>query len=169
MRRPLGTLTAAVATCLAMSLTAGCGSSSSTATDPGNDPASDPAGVPSRTPGPLPGARVLPLISMTGAGGHAQGTATLLNTRADVQSFAHQFGMPAMWHRIQSAVAAVQDEPDQDVMGQIVMVGCDRPPGVVVNVNADGDVELIPKDVASPLPECLAAVTTVAIAVVPRS
>jgi hypothetical protein len=161
-------MTAAAVTCLAVCLTAGCGSSSSTATDPGKDPVSDPAGVPSRSPGPVAGAKVLPLISLTGAGGQVQTSATLLNTRADVKSFAHQFAMPAMWHRIQSEVADAQ-QPDQDVVGQIVMIGCDRPPGVDVTVNAEGDVTLVPHEVASPLEECLAAVTTVAIAVVPRS
>ena len=36
-------------------------------------------------------------------------------------------------------------------------------------VNKDGRVELVPHEVASPLPECLAAVTTVAIAVLPKT
>jgi hypothetical protein len=38
----------------------------------------------------------------------------------------------------------------------------------VVNVNKEGQVELVPGEVASPLEECLAPVTTVAIAVLPR-
>ncbi len=46
-------------------------------------------------------------------------------------------------------------------------VGCDRPPGADVMVNGDGDVVLVPHEVASPLEECLAAVTTVAVAVLP--
>ncbi len=167
MRRRLGTLTTTLVTCLLVALTAGCGSSSSTATDPGKAPASDPAGVPSRTPGPVPGAKVLPLISLTGAGGRVASTATLLNTPADVRAFGRQFGVPAMWRRIQSEVADVQSS-GHDVVGQIVMVGCDRPPGAVVSVDGSGDVVLTPKEVASPLEECLAAVTTVAIAVVPR-
>jgi hypothetical protein len=156
-------------TCLVVGLTAGCGSSSSTATDPGQGPRSDPAGVPSRTPGPVPDAKVLPVISMTGAGGRVGSTATLLNTRADVRAFGQQFGMPGMWHRIQHEVGGLQKSSDHDVVGQVVMVGCDIPPGVAVNVNDQGDVVLVPKEVASPLEECLAAVTTVAIAVLPRS
>jgi hypothetical protein len=168
MQRRLGTLTTAAMTCLVVGLTAGCGSSSSTATDPGKAPASDPAGVPSRTPGPVAGAKVLPLISLTGAGGRAEGSTSLLNTPADVRAFAHQFGVPAMWHRIQSEVRDVQS-PDHDVVGAVVMVGCDRPPGAGVSVNASGDLVLTAQEVPSPLEECLAAVTTVAIAVVPRS
>jgi len=170
MRRTLGNLTAAAVTCLAMSLTAGCGSSSSsTATDPGSGPASDPAGDPSHPPGPIEGARVLPLISMTGAGGQAQPTASPLNTREDVEAFARQFRVPAVSARIQRAVRDAQQVSDHDVVGQIVMVGCDRPPGVVVIVDKAGQVELVPEEVASPLQECLAPVTTVAIAVLPRS
>jgi hypothetical protein len=169
MRRRLGTLTTAAVACLVVGLTAGCGSSSSTATDPGKGPVSDPAGVPSRTPGPVSDARVLPLISMTGAGGRVESTATLLNTPADVRSFAQQFGQPAVWHRIQHEIGDLQKSSDHDVVGQVVMVGCDRPPGATVTVNTQGDVVLVPGEVASPLQECLAAVTTVAIAVLPRN
>jgi hypothetical protein len=167
MNRTLGKLTAAAAACVALCLAAGCGASSSTVTDPGGGPASDPAGNPSRTPGPIDGAKVLPLISMTGAGGTPQPTATVLNTREDVSSFARQFRVPEVSARIRKVVLAAQ-RPGHDVVGQIVMVGCDRPPGVVVNVNKEGQVELVPGEVASPLEECLAPVTTVAIAVLPR-
>ena len=58
--------------------------------------------------------------------------------------------------------------PGHDVVGQVVAVGCDRPPGVDVMADNDGDIRLVPHEVASPLEECLAAVTTVAVAVLPR-
>ena len=164
MRRTLGILVAA----LAVMVTTGCGDSSSTATDPGQGPASDPAGVPSRSPGLVEGAHVLPLISMTGAGGRAQPTATLLNSRPDIQSFAQQFRVPAMSRRLESALRGVEHGPNEDVVGQIVAVGCDRPPGVDVMADPAGDIRLVPHEVASPLEECLAAVTTVAVAVLPR-
>ena len=164
MRHTLGILVAA----LAVMVTTGCGDSSSTATDPGDGPASDPAGVPSRSPGLVEGAHVLPLISMTGAGGRAQPTATLLNSRPDIQSFAQQFRVPAMSRRLESALRGVEHGPNEDVVGQIVAVGCDRPPGVDVMADAAGDIRLVPHEVASPLEECLAAVTTVAVAVLPR-
>jgi hypothetical protein len=38
-----------------------------------------------------------------------------------------------------------------------------------VIANDEGQVELVPREVASPLEECLAAVTTVAIAVLPSN
>ena len=167
MRRTLGILFAA----LALAVTAGCGDSSSTATDPGagstSNPASDPAGAPSREPGTVEGAQVLPLISMSGAGGQVQRTASPLNSEADVRAFARSLRMPSMWARIDAALRAARVPRDRDVVGQIVAVGCDRPPGVDVAVNQDGDVVLVPGEVASPLQECLVAVTTVAIAVLP--
>ena len=166
MRRTLGNLTAAAATCVMLGVTAGCGSST-TATDPGQGPASDPAGLPSRSPGTVEGAKVLPLISMTGAGGQPQRTATELDSRADVKAFARQFRVPGMWHRIQAEAGDAIGDPERQVVGQIVMVGCDRPPGVDVVTNEEGDVVLTPQDVASPLEECLVAVTTVAVAELP--
>jgi hypothetical protein len=168
MRRTLGRLTATALACAALGLTAGCGSdSSSTANDPGQGPASDPAALPSRTPGTVDGAKVLPLISMTGAGGQPQPTAAQLNSRSDLRAFARQFRVPAMWHRIESVVGDRLGRSGQEIVGQIVMVGCDRPPGVDVTVDQEGDVVLVPREVASPLEECLAPVTTVAVAVLP--
>ena len=49
----------------------------------------------------------------------------------------------------------------------MVALGCDVPPGAVVALDANGDVQITAEEVASPLPECLAPVTTVAIATVP--
>jgi hypothetical protein len=153
MRRPLGTLTAAVVTCVTLVVTAGCGSSSSTATDPGGDPASGPASdtgpLPSRSPGVIDGAEVLPLLSMTGVGGgQVQGTAAPLDTRADITAFARQFRMPGVRERIHAAVDDERAVPGHHVVGQIVAVGCDVPPGAEVTVNQDGDVQLVPHEVA---------------------
>ena len=167
MRRTLGTLVALVT----LVITAACGStsSSSVATDPSRGPASDPAGNPTWPPGPIPDAHVLPLISMTAAGGKATPVATPLDTEAQVARFTAQFRMPAIRHRIRAAVAGSSTSGDRALVGQVVAVGCDRPPGVDVVANADGRVELVPHEVASPLQECLAAVTTVAIAELPSS
>jgi hypothetical protein len=158
--------TAVALACLVLGLTAGCGSSSSYA-DPGQGPASDPAGAPSRSAGSVDGATVLPLISMTGAGGRPQRTATELDSLADLKAFSRQFRAPGIWRRIQAETGGAIGDPDRRVVGQIVMVGCDRPPGVGVVVDEEGRVVLVPQEVASPLPECLAPVTTVAIAILP--
>jgi hypothetical protein len=165
MRRTLGKLTAAAVTCLALGVTGGCGSSSSTATD--SSPDSEPAGSPSRTPGAIDGAHVLPLISITGAGGEVQATAAPLDTEADIAAFARQFHVPVIRHRVRAAIARELTVPGHEIYGQVIAVGCDRPPGADVMVTQDG--EMVPHEVASPLEECLVAVTTIAIAVLPTT
>jgi hypothetical protein len=108
---------------------------------------------------------VLPLISMTGGGGRPTTTAQPLDTSAQARRFVSQFHVPAMQHRVRDAITGASSSGE--LVGQVVAVGCDRPPGVDVMVDADGQVELVPREVASPLEECLAPVTTVAIAVLP--
>jgi hypothetical protein len=154
MRRTLGTLFATTA----LMATAGCGSStSSTTTGPANP-----------TPGPVAGAHVYPLISLTGGGGRVSQVASELDTPAQIGSFTAQFRVPAITHRIMAAIRKAQPS-GHAVFGSVVAVGCDRPPGVDVVVDGSGRVQIVPREVASPLPECLAAVTTVAIASIPGS
>jgi hypothetical protein len=154
MRRTLGALFATTA----LLATAGCGSTTSSTT----------AGPDSPSPGPISGAHVLPLISMTGGGGRVSTVASELDTPAQVRAFTAQFRVPAIVHQIREAVSSA-DPKGLALFGAVVAVGCDRPPGADVLLDADGRVEIVPHEVASPLPECLAEVTTVAIAVVPGS
>ncbi len=154
MRRPLGTLLAS----LALAATAACGTTSSTTA---GRPASPSAG-------PIAGAQVLPLISQTGAGGRVSTWARPLDTPAHVRAFTDQFRVPGMAHRINSAVARAEPR-GHILMGAVVSVGCDRPPGADVVLDGSGRVQIVPHEVASPLPECLAPVTTVAIADIPGS
>jgi hypothetical protein len=158
MRRILGTLlvTAALAT------TAGCGSatSGSTATSPSAQTPDKPSA------GPIHGAEVLPLISQTAGGGRVSTQATLLGTRAQVAAFTAQFRVPGLAHRV-TAAAAEAARSGHLVYGAVVALGCDVPPGAVVALDANGDVQLTAEEVASPRPECLAPVTTVAVATVP--
>lgn len=151
MRRPLGALLASAA----LVATAGCGSSSSTSTGPD-----------SPSPGPIAGAHVLPLISLTGGGGRVSTTATLLDTPSHVRGFGAQFRSPALGHQVAAAVARAR-QSGHLVYGAVIAVGCDRPPGADVALDDSGDVTITPRPVASPLPECLAPVTTVAVATVP--
>jgi hypothetical protein len=157
MHRILGILGAAAL------LVAGCGSSSSSVA---TDPASDPAGNPSFHPGPIRDAAVQ-LISLSAAGGVARAVATPLATEADVDRFVAQFRMPAMQNRVRAAAQQALKASDRVVVAQVVAVGCDRPPGVDAMAGSDGQVRLVPHQVASPLQECLAAVTTVAVATLP--
>jgi len=152
MRRILGTLVATAA----LATTVGCGSSTS----------STAGGPDSPSAGPITGATVLPLISLTGGGGQVSPSATLLDTPAQVRGFTHQFRAPALAGRITAAVEQAR-KSGYLVYGAVVAVGCDRPPGADVSLDANGDVQITAREVASPLPECLAPVTTVAIATVP--
>jgi hypothetical protein len=151
MRRSLGLLLAGGV------LLAGCGSQSSSTTTDG------PAGP---GPGPVPGARVLPLISMTGGGGRVSTRPTLLDSEGHLRAFTSQFRPRAMTNRVDQAVARARDT-GYLVYGAVIAIGCDVPPGATVSLDADGQVQIAPREVASPLPECLAPVTTVAIAAVP--
>lgn len=151
MRRTLGTLFIAGA----VAVTAACGSTSSTvATEPDSPSA-----------GPVQGAHVT-LLSMTGGGGRVSTQATLLDTPAHVGGFTAQFGQPAMKNRVRAGVDQAR-KSGMLVYGAVVAIGCDRPPGADVSLDGSGDVVITPREVPSPLPECLAAVTTVAIASVP--
>lgn len=152
MKRTLGSLLATGA----LLVTAGCGSSTSSTANAPNSPA----------PGPVTGAHVLPLISQTGGGGRVSTNASLLGTKTQVQAFTQQFRQPGLGHQITAAVAQAR-QSGHLVFGAVIAIGCDRPPGADVSLDSSGDVQIVPREVASPLPECLAAVTTVAIASVP--
>jgi hypothetical protein len=154
MRRTLGALLATAA----LLTTAGCGSRTS----------STAAGADSPSPGPVTGAHVLPLLSVTGGDGTVSTSATLLDTKAHIRAFTQQFRPPTMAARVKAAVQQAA-ATGYLVYGAVVAVGCDRPPGAVVSLDADGQVQITGEEVASPLQECLAAVTTVAIASVPGS
>jgi hypothetical protein len=151
--RTLGTMLAAAA------LLAGCGSqTSSTAVGPGSAP--DPNSPVDFTS--------LGLVSQTGGGGQVSPVASPLDTPADVRAFVAQFRAPAVATKIRHLLAAADRPSGTHVVGAVVAVGCDVPPGVDVTHGTD-QVQIIPKEVASPLPECLAPVTTVAVVAVPQT
>jgi hypothetical protein len=151
MRRSLGTLFIVGA----VALTAACGTTSSTVAPEADSPSA----------GPVQGAHVT-LVSMTGGGGRVSTQATLLDTPAHVRAFTAQFGQPTTRNRVSGAVREVAKQ-GQLVYGAVVTIGCDRPPGADVALDGSGNVVITPREVPSPLPECLAAVTTVALASVP--
>lgn len=158
MRRILGTWVAAAA--LASAAACGSATSSSTATSPSAQSPDRPSA------GPIQGAKVLPLISQTGGGGQVSTRATLLGTRAQVAAFTRQFRAPGLAERVRAGVAEAA-KSGYLVFGAVVALGCDVPPGAEVSLDANGDVQLTAEEVASPRPECLAPVTTVALATVP--
>jgi hypothetical protein len=107
-------------------------------------------------------------ITVTAAGGQLSETAVPLSDEADVQAFVEQFASGDMGAQVQDAVAQT-DVPDGQVMyAAVVAIGCDSPDQVAVSTSETGLVITALK-VPSPLPECLAPMTTVALVLVPAS
>ena len=155
MHRTLGALLATAA----LAVTAGCGSTTSS-TPTGDPSASDPNGTIDYTK--------VALISMTGGGGTSTPLASPLDTTAQVSAFVRQFRANAMAQRVRHELAGADVPAGSHLYGAVIAVGCDRPPGFDV-IGGNGRPQIVPREVASPLPECLAAVTTVAIVAVPAS
>ncbi len=88
---------------------------------------------------------------------------TVINTEAEMEAYVAQFRTPDLGDKIKAAAAKA--EPGADVRAAIVSVGCDVPPGVEVEEGEAGYL-VSPLKVSNPLPECLAAVTTVAVVAV---
>ncbi len=166
MRRLLGPCLAAV-----LLLLAGCGDTTSDAASDPADPSSSsttPASDPSVTVDPDDGLEpvTLAIVSQTAVGGHVDLDAVPIDDEAARQEFAAQFRRPSMGAKIAQAVASGSVPEGYTVMGAVVAIGCDVPPGVTVTQSPDGWV-ITPDPVPSPLQECLAAVTTVAVVAVP--
>ena len=163
MRRTLGPLLlTALLTC---GLATGCG-------DDGGGVATDATGSADR-PGsgsPTSDGAVeftkIALIGQSGAGGRVDQHATVLDDGAAVAAFSRQFRTDGVRHRIETAIGKADVPSDRSVVGAVVSLGCDVPPGVSVHGTGDA-LTITPMKVASPKPECLVAVTTIALVSVP--
>jgi hypothetical protein len=167
MKRLLGPVLPAV---LLAALLAGCGDATS---DAASDPAGEPtepsaptSSVPTIDPGSGLEAQTIAIVSQTAVGGHVDLDAVPLADEAAQQEFVAQFNRPGMGRKIAQAVASATVPEGLTLMGAVVSVGCDVPPGVRVTQSPDGWV-VTPDPVASPLQECFAPVTSVAIVAVP--
>lgn len=148
---------------LATGLLAGCGSGQSDerADDPGATPSasSSPAGD-----GPVEFTEVA-LVSQSAVDGEVDTRATVLDGPDAVDEFSLQFTRPSMGEELAAEVARADVPEGQTLVGAVVSIGCDVPPGVTVESAGDG-VAIVAQKVASPLKECFAAVTTVALVAV---
>jgi hypothetical protein len=154
MRRTLGPLLLAVL--LTTGLAAGCGNGDGTATD-----RSGSSSTPTGTASP----ETIGLFGQSAAGGRVDAHATVLDDDAAVAAFTRQFRTDAVRHRIEAAISKAHLSSRQTVVGAVVSIGCDVPPGVDVQGTGDA-LTITPKEVASPLEECLVPVTTVALVAV---
>ncbi|MGZ6754011.1 MAG: hypothetical protein ACXVEJ_11180 [Nocardioides sp.] len=151
-----GTLTLALTAC-------GGGSDGSTVRDPAGSPSSSPAA----TDGPVDFTQVA-MVSMTGGGGRVSTRGTVLGDDAAIAAYARQFRTGAVGDQIRAKAAAAHLPDGRSLVVAVVAIGCDVPPGVHVTAAAGG-VVVTPDKVASPLPECLAPVTSIALVSVPSS
>jgi hypothetical protein len=151
-------------------LLAGCGDSSSSdvATDPTTTPATASGDVPTSRPsdGGAVEFQEIAILSQTAAGGRVSEYAVRLDDQASRESFVAQFEVPGLGNRIDNTIAATTVPSGFVLIGAVISIGCDVPPGVSVTASTDGWV-ITPQKVISPLQECFAAVTSVAIVAVP--
>lgn len=166
MRRSLGPVLAA---CLLAAVLAACGNDDSgdEARDPGPTGSTPTSETPSNTPSDgTVDFELVTTVTETEAGGQVSQVGVPLAGDDDVQTFTAQFESDPMKARVQDEVAKT-DVPDGMLLyGAVVAVGCDAP--TAVNVTVEGAQVLITaQKVPSPLQECFAPMTTVALVLVP--
>ena len=166
MRRVLGSVLSAL---LLVGLLAGCGDDESgTISD---DPAPTASDSPTKgSTGEEVEFELVEMITETGAGGRPDDgqVAVPLTDDLAVQEFTGQFETEAMETRVQDAVASTDVPDDMLLYGAIVAIGCDSPTDVRVT-SADQGLVITAQKVPSPMPECFAPMTTVALVLVPAS
>lgn len=161
MRRTLGSL---LLTLLLLASVTGCGSD-----DSGAAQRTDPTPTEPSSTSPTSGAvdfDLVAIVSQTAAGGRVSLGPTPLPDKAAVTRFARQFRTEALGNRLADEVAKADVPAGRTLVAAVVSIGCDVPPGVDVTAAGNG-LEITPQAVPSPLPECLAAVTAVALVAVP--
>ena len=102
------------------------------------------------------------LLSETNAGGEVSQQPTLLDSPAAVTSFAGTLEGRGMADQIKAAVVKADVPEGQALVGTVVAVGCDVPPGVSVDWNGTG-LDVTAHKVKKPTKECFAPVTTVSL------
>jgi hypothetical protein len=101
------------------------------------------------------------IVHATAAGGSVSTNPVRVDSDEALDGFVAQFERPDLGQKVRSAVAGA-DIPDGHVpAAAVVALGCDVPPGV--SVVTDRELRVVPDKVASPLKECFAPVTSVAV------
>ena len=157
MRHTLGILAATTS----LLLVAGCGA------DRGGTVV-DPAGsaTPSMSSPTAAESSVVDILSQTAAGGEVTATAIDLGTPRGVAELVDPVRRGGLDQQVRDLVAATDVPDGQRLMGAVVNVGCDVPSDVLITVDGS-EVLLEPVFSGDRLPECLAAVTSIAVVLVP--
>ena len=169
MRHILGTLLAITA----MLLTAGCGADSpDTAIDQPTDtqsskPTDKPTDQPTTKPTDKPTQRpdVVAILSSSAAGGATSKAAVDVGTSAGIRRLVASLRGNALANQVRAKVAATDIPDGRRLMGAVVNVGCDIPTGVSVTGGIAGP-HFQPIFTGERLPECLVAVTSIALVLV---
>jgi hypothetical protein len=105
------------------------------------------------------------MVTETGAGGTVAAQAVPLADIVAVQEFSKQFENDAMQTRLIRLVKTTGVPDGKALYGAVVAVGCEAPPGVVVN-SKDAGLTIEGQPVPSPPKECFAPMTSVALVLV---
>jgi len=165
MRRTLGQ-SLALAVLGAACLT-GCGSGAGTASDHADAPASGSAAASaSDSASSQPDVTRVALVSQTAAGGRVGEQPVRLDSPAAVHRFTAPFRGGTLAGKVAAAVRRAEVPSGRVLLGAVVAVGCDIPPGVRL-VGSGPGLRLVATPVRQPKQECFAPVTTVAVVSVP--
>jgi hypothetical protein len=105
------------------------------------------------------------MVHATAAGGTVDPAAVRLDGAAALSGFTARFEGDTLAGDVQEKVAATDVPDGKALVGAVVSVGCDVPPGVGVRETEEG-LQVTALKVKAPTPECFAPVTTVALLLV---
>ena len=160
MKRTLGTLLATTALLLA----AACGEDTGNDDTRAEDTSASASSSPSSGHGSVEFTEVA-ILHDTAAGGEVSTEPVPLDDQQAVDAFVAGLDSDKLAGEVQDAADGAQPAAGQVLVGSVVSIGCDVPPGVAVH-RTDAGVEITPLKVASPQKECFAPVTTVALVTV---
>jgi hypothetical protein len=171
MRRLLGSVLPALVAVTV--LASGCGDDEGSSASDESASASASASPSTGTPtvpatGDAVDFEVVDTMTETAAGGTVSEVAVPLGDQAAVDEFTAQFKPDRLPTRVNDAVAGA-DVPDGMLLyGAVIEVGCDAPSAFNL-VAGEAGLEVTAEKVPSPLTECFAPMTTVAVFLVPAS